>query len=207
MAAQVGDIIQITAKGISLAEPVVNVYYYQVETFVVGVDPYVAWLNDFRTKVMTPLKAVLNTSTAYNDYTLINVTNNVDYAVLAATDTGTLPGLPVAPHVTFSAQLVRSSRVTRNGSKRFSGLVEEGINGSLINWVAAQKLALENGLAADITTGGALPMEAKAVVVGRIPSGFPNAGDLDLSRINDIASARLGNRVTSQVSRKIPQSY
>lgn len=207
MAATIGDILQVVVDGRSLGEDTTNVYYYEVEAVNVNQDQYDNWLEAFVDTVIAPQIPVMNTDTVFTQYTVKNLTNGLDYAVRSELMTGTLAGVSLPAYLTFSAQLVRSTLVTRNGGKRFSGLVEAGVTGNTINWVPAQKLAFEEGLIADVGDGLTDGIEAKAVIVGRFPQSSPQAGELDLSRINDISAARLGNRVTSQVSRKLPQVY
>ena len=203
-----GDVFQITLEGFSLIEPITNVFYYGASSSSTDpADPYIAVINEFVGEVVDPLIAVLNTSTRYAQVTIKNLQNMTDFATLSINKTGTLAGAALPPHLTFTAQLVRSNLLTRNGSKRFSGLVEEGLTGNTINWVAGQKTALENALAADLVSSVVGSWNLQPIIVGRFPIGSPNAGELDITRTSNVAQARLGLRTSSQNTRKQPQAY
>lgn len=203
-----GDVVQITLEGRSLGEPTTNVFYYGASSSAVGEpDAYANVLSRFNTVVLTPLIAILNLQTQFDQITIKNLSNGLDYAVTTITRVGTLAGAALPAYITFSAQLVRNTLLTRNGSKRFSGLVEEGIVGNTISWNPAQKAAVEVALASDLVSLVPGSWNLQPIIVGRFPQGSPNAGELDLSRTNNVIQARLGQRVTSQTSRKLPQVY
>lgn len=208
MALVVGDVLQIVLEGRSNGEDVTNVFYFGCSNS--SSDPgdtYLNVLTRFDAVVLPPLIAVSNTVTVYSQLTVKNLSNELDYAVLTINRTGTLAGAPLPAYITFTAQLVRTTLLTRNGSKRFSGLVEEGIVGNTISWIPAQKTALEQALDATLVSPTPSSWSLIPIIVGRFPQGSPNAGELDLSRTNLISNARLGSRTSSQVSRKLPQVY
>lgn len=208
LALSVGDIIEIRMDGVSLGEATTNVYYYQSASASAAGDYLEDAVAQFITEVVAVITPVVANTTAFNKFVAKNLTNGLDYYE----EPNNLPGALTSPalpsQTTFTVKLTRATLLTRNGSKRYSGLVEAGVTGNLINWVTAQKNALQAGHEAvlDYSSGGGT-VSLGPVIVGRITTPGPTYGDLDLSKINPVLAAVAGLFTSSQVSRKAKQQY
>lgn len=145
---------------------------------------------------LVPLYAdVQNLSVIYENIRVDNVTGDLaDVNVDPTIANGTVVGAASTSFVAATIRLDRTTKETRNGSKRVAGMVEENTNGQ--TWTGAFKLILDDlatGMAADISTVGGVFRP----VIARPPSIAE-----PLWTINDVASALASNDVSSQVSRK-----
>lgn len=169
MAAGLGDLIQISDKQQYLGEDLLNVYYYRVTSLTGLTEPYLEAIGDwFVTNVITPVKAIQNPSLVHTLLEVRNLSNNIDFYEDPVNIPGTQPagaGVPLASWYTVNFKLIRESLVTRNGSKRFSGLNEGYANGNTYTIDAGPRAAIEEALAEDIVLG--IVTVAEPVIVKR----------------------------------------
>ena len=104
----------------------------------------------------------------------------------------------------IGVKMLRSTKVTRNGAKRFAGVAESmQVNGQLII-AQAQKDVFEDFCSSQLTIPDLNSPEKEYnimnVIIGRTLVG--SNYELDLSKWNSVLSAQVADTVTSQLSRK-----
>jgi len=203
MSMSVGDVIQIADVQTFLSQRLLNVYFYEV----VSADPDATLENvaqSFELQVATEVAALQSNAVTHSQIQVKNLTNGIDIWEEPASIIGTATTGNNTPSFTaLGFRLIRSTAVTRHGSKRIGGLVEEQINGNTIEsaqmvTVAAVQAAMASNITAEGTTAD---FELRPVIVGRFPQGSPNAGELDLSVINPVSAVQY-IRVTTQTTRR-----
>ena len=149
----------------------------------------------FDITILPILKTIQATSLAYSEIRAINVTGDLaDFVLTPTTTAGTLAGDPVNTFTAAAIRLNRTTKETRNGQKRFAGMVEAQMNNQA--WEAPYVTllgTLATALVADITTVGGI---FEAVIARQDPITPTNWN------ANPVASATVNSFVSSQVSRK-----
>lgn len=204
MALAVGDIIQFTDVQSYLGQTVLNTYTYQVESFESAVT-----LEDlaqgFELYVATEVATVQDDDVTHPFIIAKNLSNGIDIweepTTIAGDNASTLEG---TSFMALGYRLVRSNASTRHGSKRIGGLPAGISDGNAINPAYAT-------LVDDLAAVFALPLTATGtvdhdyvlnpVIIGRYPTGDPNAGEMDLSVVNPVSAAQF-IRMTTQNTRK-----
>lgn len=134
MALAVGDLIQIVDRQVYLAQEVLNVYYYRSETAnsdgVAALESLATW---FQTGFLDDVTAIQNTGLSHTIREIKNLSNGIEFyadtdIVLGQISTATTDGLP--SYISLGFQLQRGTLATRNGYKRFAGLVEAQVGGN-----------------------------------------------------------------------------
>lgn len=203
MAIQTSDIIQITDVQSFLGQLILNVYHYRVVSFDEGTD-YSDFAQQFELLVAGVVADVQSASVNHNMVIVKNLTNGIDiWEEPADIDGATTGGDDLPSFVALSFRLVRSSGLTRHGAKRIGGLDEgtiagNGISSSFADEVAAIEAALGSPL---MREGTMADFVLQPVIVGRFPEGHANAGQFDLSKVNDVSAAQF-IRVSSQTTRR-----
>lgn len=205
MAIAVNDIIQITDFQTLLGQQIANVYFYRI-TAVEALADLGDLSTAFVTGVMEEVESLQSTVLTHTLLSIRNLTNGIDIADIPLTGhIGEATGGDTLPtYCAFSFRLVRTNGTTRHGAKRIAGALENMIAG---NDVTAPVLATLNGLAHvfsdDLVVTGTVDhdLTAEPIIVGRVPQGNANAGALDLTKINPVASAQYV-RFSTQVTRR-----
>lgn len=200
------DIVRFTVKQTILASgaEVFNVFYYQAQNVVGTIDEtddYEQIITDFMGTVMTPVSAMQSSNLDYTSTVYDNLTNNLDqYTFTAATpSTGQVPSASEPSQTALSFKMVRSTRVTRNGSKRVGGiavgLITDPKGQSLA--AAATTIAIQDAFAAPVDVVISVGKELTLVpVIIRRP-----AADAPVTVFNYVAAC-IYRGVGSQNSRK-----
>jgi len=208
MGINVGQIIQFTDVQTLLGQAVLNVYFYKVISKEILVD-YNDLQGAFKVQVMDVIREMQADSLQHTRLGLKNLSNGIDIHEEPYALNGLVAGDPMPSTNVASFRLVRTSALTRHGSKRIGGLTDTMASGNTLD---AGTLLLANdiaaALAAPIAATGTVDhdFELAPVIVGRFPEGDPNAGELDLSKINPVASAqyiRLSTQTTRRAGRGI----
>jgi len=179
-----------------LGQEVLNVYYYQSTT-----DGTLQAENLFNAFVSDMLPAIVATQSDllfHNIITVESVTNPADFfeGSLTADNEGTNAGSVNDPFGAWGFKLTRSTRETRNGSKRIGGTTDGSVvNGEAVGGIVALLNTLAGQMGSDITDGVVtfIPvirhLTRAMIVAEEPPTFFPISG--------------AGyERYTSQVSRK-----
>ncbi len=149
----------------------------------------------FDEDIMATLATLLSANLTFDSIRCINITGAlVDEVISPSQANGDVIGADLAPFVGVPFRYNRATKDTRNGSKRFSGMVEGNTAGE--TWLAAYVTscnAFALLLAADITTVGGI---FEPIILGA-ETGTPG-----LFNYNTLSSVQFLDRVTSQVSRK-----
>ena len=194
-----GDFIRITDRQVYLEQQVLNVYFYRINDVTPLGDGYLTVFGDSFVDIVLPaVIAVQHEDLVHTELFLENLTNCVD--ILTYTDSfpvsgdyATGEGMP--PFVSWGVQLIRESRTTRNGYKRFAGVPEAAVADGLMTGFGTEFAALETALAQDFTAG---IVTYAAPVILKHPFVVP----LVAPEYSDIGSA-LYRSVGSQNTRKL----
>jgi len=132
----------------------------------------------------------------YDTIRAINVTGTLaDEVISPATGSGTLSGAEVAGFIGCSFRYNRETKDTRNGAKRFAGILEADMIGVGFEAAYFAKMGVLAGhLSTDISTVGGI---FTPIILGK-ETATPGTWTY-----NTIVSVQALNRQTSQVSRKV----
>lgn len=203
MALAIGDIIEIKAVQTLLTNMLLNVFHYEVMEFgnLVGYDDI---LTNFDANVGAQVRGAQSSALSWQTLYLRNLTNGIDIAELAVNTAGGQTGDVMPSFVAYAFRLNRTSGVTRHGQKRFGGVPEsavtnEGIVGGLAATVNGIATELQSVL--EVDAGNENDFILRPVIVGRTEIGDTGVYELDLTKINPVASAQY-IRISSQVTRR-----
>lgn len=196
----VGDVIRIKACQEIFGQAICNVFYYLVATWTGNADLGNV-LDEFLATVVGPVKTMQTPDLSYRNLRADNITNDLDFAELDGNWTGTYASSETqAPFIACGFRLSRTTKLTRPGAKRISGIAEEICNDGVVDPEAALFDDVKDALMATlpINSPGAGDGVLAPVIVGRNIDG-----SYDLSRLNPITGAVVQPNVTSQNSRKV----
>jgi len=176
MPAAAGDLIRITDKQTYLGQQVLNVYFYRVSDTTPLIGDYLQTFSDsFQDVVLADVVPLQLAALEHTSLYIENISNGVDiledttgFPISGDVETGS--GMP--PYVSYGFQLVRESRVTRNGYKRFAGVPETFTSNGVYDGNPTLIAALEDALGSDFQAGIAtyaapvIPKRPIAVPVG-----------------------------------------
>lgn len=176
MAANQGDLLQLTTVATYYGQQCLNVYYYRYQPVAPSADDvYEAIVDWFVDNVLEQVRQIQNVNLTYTGIEVRNLSNGVDFYNLAITPgtlSGTVTGEGLPSYVTYGFRLNRESLATRNGYKRFSGVSESQGSGNSYTPPAGNITNLTGELAEDIVIG--LVTIAEPVIVKRpisVPAG------------------------------------
>lgn len=204
MSISVGDVLEINDVQVHLGQAVYNIYHYQM-TEVGSLVDYVNIMGVFNTWIVNAVRTFQTTAVEHTRITIKNLTNGIDIYEYPQSEFGNITGDDEASFYALGFRLVRSTLITRHGSKRIGGIPEAAVSGnSLVSGFVGDvdNLADHMGLPLEVDSGGDYDFIAIPVIVGRFPYTSPDAGEIDLSRINPVSAAQF-IRVTTQNSRKL----
>ena len=148
----------------------------------------------FDDDMMFTIAAITNTSLSFNEIRVANLTGLLADAVLVPSESeGNIVGSLAPSFVAASYRYVRTSKETRNGAKRFCGMVEENLNGN--DFTSAYFTTLQSA-----ETTFASTLTGATGVYEPIILRKPDIGGVWL--YNEVATVIALNRVTTQTSRK-----
>lgn len=203
MALAVNDILEITDVQVHLGQAVYNIYYYEVQS-VEALADYDDVQGAFKLQIQDAVREIQVDTIEHTRILVRNLTNGIDLHEEPYSLFGNHTADSEASFYALGFRLVRSTLLTRHGSKRIGGIAEDMVLG---NTVVAGELpdvvALADAMAEPLEVTGTVDHDFSAipVIVGRFPTGDPNEGEIDLSRINPVAAGQF-IRVTTQNSRK-----
>lgn len=157
MAAALGDIIRITDRQTLLGQQVLNVYFYRVQSLTGITGDYLdLFASTFQDVVLDDVKNIQHVELQHVGLFLENITNGVDIAEYTDgfPQGGMIDGGDVMPpFVSFGFQLLRESRTTRNGYKRFGGVPEDSVTDGVYTGAGGDITAVEEALGQDFQSG------------------------------------------------------
>jgi hypothetical protein len=200
-----GDIIRLTIKGQYLGQEVNNVFFFEIDSITAPDISLFDMLDDYAAEFEANVLNTLSNQLTYSLWQIDNLTDGLSFDELSQNEVGIQPGEPLASFYALGIKLARSTKITRNGSKRFPGMVENLVNGNVHSIPPGDITQMQtflglpltfldyNGLGDDITIS--------PVIVGRTLN-MSGVYELDLSKINQVNSALVNTFVTTQNSRK-----
>lgn len=197
MAIAFGDLLQIIDNQTYLGEDLMNVYYYRwFSTPTLDNSAYIPLLEDFQAEVINEVVKVQNEYVTHTTTSIRNLSNNLDYAERTSATIGTLdvdPANTLPSYMTLGFQLIRDSLATRNGYKRFSGMIESQVEGN--DYVASLTPIGDviGGLQENLTVG--LVQVAAPVIVKR-PIDPPVGSSYVYSSISAVLFKGIGTQNT-----------
>lgn len=203
--ASIGDIIQGTFKHTLLGQQIINVGYWEVEAPSDGDLVLFTIGDEFVTDYVANVMANLATGLTFNSLELLNLTDGLEFADIPSGATGSVAGSPLPAFNAMTVKLNRATRLTRNGSKRIAGLLEQNTEDGVIILTSAERQEIadfwseqKNYLDYD-GLGNDVFLSPK--IIGRTLNLAGNY-ELDLSKVNGITGNSVSLSVSSQVSRK-----
>lgn len=204
MAAVLGDLLQITDFQTLLSQQVLNVYYFRVVSLTGFTDDgYPSILDWYEDTILPAVVAVQGTGLVHTRLLIQNLSNGLDFVdrPLSPTVAGTRVGNMMPPFVAWSFRLVRESLATRNGAKRYGGVVEEDVSAGVATADVSDELAaLAAVLDNDIVVG--LATLAEPVIVRRpleVPVGtsytYASIGSADYRQVGSQNTRKLGRGI------------
>lgn len=183
---------EVTLEQTASGQQIRNVWHYLAT---LGQDDEQDLVADaFDETIMTDLAGIINSSVAFDLIRVANLTGiEADAVQSPSQGSGNVVGLNMTPVMAASFRMNRTTKETRNGSKRFAGLIEENVQGTTFAPAYLVDLqAFESLLAGQISTVGLL---ADPVILHK-----PDVAGV--WTYNEVASVTALNRVTTQNSRK-----
>lgn len=196
-----GDIVRFNVAMTTVQQTARNIYYYRIEAAInsiTGNELAEAFFNFQDTVIMNALSQTVTLNSVQVD----NVTDGLSFGEFAASGfTGAITGEAMGPFIAYGYTLLRTNKLTRNGFKRFPGVVEDAQNNGAIqsSWVNYNRLlTIETQLAATLNLSGASGQVDVAPVI---------YGDVNANRPSPVwqyvSEAALSPRLTTQSSRKV----
>lgn len=200
-----GDILRLKSFGSYLGQSFLNVWFYEVNTVTNGTVNLFrmaqAWGNGFGSSVLPSL----STSLSVNRIVIDNLTDGLEFADIGVVLPGGAAGDNAPSSLAFGVDLIRTTKITRQGYKRFPGVPEGTVSGNVQSIPAAQVTAIEDFCDASLflqdydTLGNDLLLNH--VIVGRTKNA-QDVYELDLTKINPVSSAQVRAFVSTQNTRK-----
>lgn len=197
MAIALGDLLQIIDHQTYLGEDMMNVYYYRWFSSPAPDNVvYADLLDDFKEVVVDKVREVQVTALEHTTLEIKNLSNGVDFAVLVIDETGVIPAAEdtlLPSYVSINFRLLRDSLVTRNGSKRYSGLLETAIEGNEFVGYTTAIANIEAALAGNLHTG---IIETAAPIIPKRPIAPPMGTSYVYSSVASVLFGGLGTQNT-----------
>jgi len=192
-----GDLLQIIDHQTYLGEDLMNVYYYRWFT-APALDNvvYTDLLDDFKEVVLDKVKEVQVSALEHTTLEIKNLSNGVDFALLVVDETGVIPAAEDAllpSYVSMGFRLLRDSLVTRNGSKRYAGVIETAVEGNEFVGYGAAIAAIETALSDNLHTG---LIETAAPIIPKRPLVPPMGTSYVYSSVASALFGGLGTQNT-----------
>jgi len=203
VAGTTGDLIQLVDNQSYLGQQILNVYYYRLNAVFIGDTDYLEQLNTYwGLNVLAQVKSIQGDYLAHNSREWRNLSNGTDLFVDASVERGDLT--PTDDTVTPSFlsagfMLQRGSLVTRNGYKRFAGLIEANVAGNTIVGLDDEIELIRTALAGDLNIG--ILAVAEPVIVKR-PIAVP-VEEYEYSPVISCSFRGLGTQNTRKAGRGV----
>lgn len=200
MSIEVADLIQIDARITHLDREAHNIFHYRVASRDVGIT-YTDLANHFEDWWALAVSPITLSSAVLTLITITNLTNGLDIHEQVSTQAGLEGGDNAPSFVAWGFRLIRTTRLTRHGSKRFVGVSEDDTVGNDPSaGIEAELATCAAKLAAGVfVSGTTIDVTLTPVIIGRTLVG--DSYILDITKVNLVAGAEF-TRLTTQNSRK-----
>lgn len=171
--ADINDLLQVTIESELQAQQMLNVYYYRVLEGYSLNDEITGGevLDELIAQLITPVRAFQHEDVDYRSIEVRNLSNGIEFVERPLAVSGQITGggdcLPAFVTVAFS--LIRSTLLTRNGRKSYSGIPEAAVDGFSVNLGGTAETDTADGLKAIIVQGGT-PTLRPVIVKRPIPA-------------------------------------
>lgn len=174
---------------------IINIFHFRSTT---GDDDEQESLADvWDTDVLPAIADVQNTIVTYDNIRTANLTGELaDFNLLPTTTDGVVAGATMTPFLSAPFRYNRTTKDTRNGAKRFTGMVEENCTG--VGFEAAFLLVLQ-----DLATALGTTLVGVAGAYEPIILTKPGEGDPLTFTYNQVANVTAIDQQTTQNSRKV----
>ena len=203
--ASIGDIIRLTVSGKYQGQDVVNVFFYEIGAGTTGAIVPEAWLPDWANEFEAKVLPTLSTDLIYDRIVYDNLTDGLEFADVGIDARGVDGSDPLPSANAMAVKMSRTTKITRNGAKRYAGLTETNVSGNDLTIGELSKADIEafHDTILQIDdydmSGGTLILVN--VIVGRTKDGS-GVYQLDLSKINWVSDAQVKSLTSTQNSRK-----
>jgi hypothetical protein len=202
LAVNIGDYLLVKDFQTMFQQQILNVYTFRVTA--TPADPtYAGFLDAFENTFVTDIAAQQCDVLTHNRIEVDNLTNGLEFAAKdISVQGGGSCGSPAPPFVCVSIRMSRSTKITRNGYKRYAGLSSTSYEDGVLVTAAVQSWSLQVAALLDNPVSwidnNSETWTWESVIIGRNKV----TGDYDLSRVNEVASAVVLENVTTQNTRK-----
>lgn len=189
-----GDIIKLTLVSTVGGQTLNNVFHYRQTIGVLGGEMLA---QEFINEVLPDLKPIISSSTLFRSVNWYNYDDISDFGVDDSIlgEAGTVGGETLPTFTCWAFQYNRTTRATRNGSKRFGTISEnDNQNGNASPLALPKLVTAANSLGQFINLGGT---EIWRPVIARLS---PDGASVILT--NDVRDVQY-KRITTQNTRKI----
>jgi len=133
-----------------------------------------------------------------------DLTNGVEFAVVATNVPGQSVGDTLPANYAMNVTLPRASKITRNGSKRISGIPESRLNGGDFDTTGGAVTGIIDYCSSSIVLtdvdGQGSNVTLRGVIVGRTKNA-QGVYQLDLTKLNNYVTPVLNARASTQATR------
>lgn len=186
-------VYELVLSQLYLGQTITNVFQY---LHTLGTDDeQLLCINAWEDDIAAPLQAVQSDTLAYTNIRCANLTGSLaDVNVTPTLTVGALPGSEMASFVAAPFRYVRTTKETRNGSKRFAGMIEENTLDQ--GFTAAYVIAM-NSFATVLATVMSVPGGIfTPIIISKPPAVGP------IYTFNDVQDVQFLNRLSTQNTRK-----
>lgn len=203
--ADVGDILRFTHFYTLLGEECLNVFFYEITSANLTPVLLPAFIDEYEAGFNTGIMQYLSASVVLNKIKIENLTDGVEFTEKNFARAGGLGTDVASSSLAYTFLLSRGTKVTRNGFKRFPGVLESELSGNTINkngvQVAAMQDYLRLGLDIQDYNGASADVFLTPRIVGRTKD-VNGIYQIDLNKVNNITGAALRTIVGTQNTRK-----
>ena len=201
MTIEIADLIQIDARVTHLGRETHNVFHYRVASRDEGIT-YADVANHFEDWWGNHPATIMSANAVLDLVEITNLTNGLDIYQQSFSTAGLLGGADMPTFTAWGFRLIRTTRLTRHGSKRFVGVIEETTLGnspaaSIEDELSAVAVGLEAGI---MVSGTTTDITLTPIIIGRTLNE-ENQYVLDTTKVNLVSGAEF-TRITTQNSRK-----
>lgn len=196
-----GEIIKFNVAMTTVQQTARNIYYYRIAAAIGSMtgdeiaEAFFSW-ND------TVVMPALSTTVTLDSVQVDNVSDGLSFGEFSATGyNGSQAGEAMGPFVAYGFTLLRTDKSTRNGFKRYAGVVEQAQSNGAIqsSWTGYSALkTIESQLSAQLALVGASgQLDIDPVIYGDVTPTRPTPV------WQYVSGAVLQPRITTQNSRKV----
>ena len=202
----IGDIIQFTVKQTYQDVVIINVDYRRIEEIDSNIDSTALIAQSYGNGWVSEVLPGLSSNLKLVEVKMDNLTDGISFGEWGFNNSGGEGGGDTPAFTCYAITLRRSTKITRNGSKRIAGVVEPYVEGNVQSFPVLYRDPMERFF------GGQYRFEDpgnpssnydwQPVIIGRTLNA-QGVYELDLTKINDVVIANMSPNVSTQNSRKV----